>query len=81
MAQPPSNPMAQALLWVSRITTVGLEMVLPAVAGWWLDGRFHTSFCMPVGLVFGVVGGFWHLLQMTRPTSRPARPRQDDSSS
>lgn len=81
MAQPPSNPMAQALIWVSRITTVGLEMVLPALAGGWLDRRFNTSFWTPVGLVFGVVAGFWHLLVMTRPTSRPAKPRQDDPSS
>jgi len=81
MADSPSNSMAQALLWVSRITTVGLEMVLPALAGGWLDRQFHTSFCMPVALVLGVVAGFWHLLQMTRPTSRPAPPRQDDPSS
>ena len=33
------------------------------------------------GLVFGVVAGFWHLIMMTRPPSRPAQPGQDDPSS
>jgi hypothetical protein len=81
MAAPQSDSMAQALLWVSRITTVGLEMVLPAVAGAWLDSYFHTGFLGVTGLVFGVVAGFVHLIMMTRPPSRPAGPRQDDSSS
>lgn len=81
MAPPPSNSMAQALMWVSRITTVGLEMVLPAVAGRWLDSYFHTSFWGVTGLIFGVVAGFVHLIMMTRPPSRPAQPEQDDSSS
>lgn len=81
MAAPPSNSMAQALVWVSRITTVGLEMVVPAILGGIGDDYFHTRFLGVVGLVFGVVAGFWHLIMMTRPPSPPASPGQDDSSS
>ena len=74
--------MAQALVWISRITTVGLEMALPAIAGQWLDSKLQTSFLGVVGLVFGVVAGFWHLMVMTRPpASRPGQPGQDDPSS
>jgi hypothetical protein len=81
MAAPSSNSMAQALVWVSRITTVGLEMVVPAVIGGMLDSRFDTKFLGVAGLIFGVVAGFWHLIMMTRPPSRPAKPEQDDPSS
>jgi hypothetical protein len=81
MAAPPSNSMAQALVWVSRITTVGLEMAVPAIVGGMLDRRFQTSFLGVAGLIFGVVAGFWHLIMMTRPPSRPAKPEQDDLSS
>ena len=82
MVQSPSNSMAQALVWISRITTVGLEMALPAIAGQWLDSKLQTSFLGVVGLVFGVVAGFWHLMVMTRPpSSRPGQPGQDDPSS
>ena len=58
--------MAAAMEWVAKITTVALEMFLPAVAGGWLDRRWHTSFLAPVGLVLGVVVGIWHLIQMTK---------------
>jgi hypothetical protein len=53
--------------WVAKITTVALEMVLPAVGGAYLDRRFGTRFATLVGLVSGLVVGMWHLLQMTRP--------------
>lgn len=75
MAPLPSNSMAQALLWVSRITVVGLVMVLPAVAGRWLDSYFHTTYLGMTGLVLGVVVGFWHLIMMTRPPSPPPQAR------
>jgi len=56
--------------WVTKITTVGLEMALPAIGGAYLDQRFGTKYWALVGLVFGVVVGMWHLLQMTKPADR-----------
>jgi hypothetical protein len=53
--------------WVAKITTVGLEMVLPAIGGAYLDRRFGTSYWALLGLTLGVVVGIWHLLQMTKP--------------
>jgi hypothetical protein len=70
-SQPPeydntsSRAMADAMIWVSRITTVGLEMALPAVLGRWLDSHFGTGYWFVLGLVGGPVMGFWHLLVMT----------------
>jgi hypothetical protein len=51
--------------WVTKITTVGLEMALPAIGGAYLDRRFGSKYWALIGLVFGVVVGMWHLLQMT----------------
>ena len=62
--------------WVSRITAVGLEMVLPGLAGQWLDDRLGTSFLALVGFAGGICLGIWHLLVMTRTTNRP--PAQSD---
>jgi hypothetical protein len=53
--------------WVAKITTVSLEMALPAIGGGYLDTRLGTSYWALVGVVVGVVVGMWHLLQMTRP--------------
>jgi len=58
--------MALAVEWVARITTVSLEMFLPGLAGQWLDGRWGTNFIGPLGFVFGLAVGIWHLLVMTK---------------
>jgi len=65
--------------WVSKITTVGLEMFLPAVGGKYLDGWLGTRYWVLVGLVLGFTVGFWHLLQMTRPPVRDRKERKKDA--
>ena len=56
--------------WVTKITTVALEMVLPAIGGSYLDRRLGTKYWALIGVILGMVVGMWHLLQMTRPPSR-----------
>ena len=63
--------------WVTKITTVALEMVLPAIGGAWLDKRFGTQYWALVGVVLGMVVGMWHLLQMTRPKNGPSGKQKD----
>ena len=63
---PAPDPIAVAMEWVTKITTVGLEMMLPAVGGGYLDRRFGTTYWTLLGLVVGVTTGIWHLLLMTR---------------
>jgi hypothetical protein len=58
--------MAEAMNWVSKITTVTLEMVLPGLAGLWLDNQLETRFLALLGLAFGVPLGVWHLIAMTK---------------
>jgi hypothetical protein len=58
--------LSDATAWAAKITTVALEMGLPAVGGWWLDQRLGTAYWTIVGLVVGVPLGIWHLLLMTR---------------
>jgi F0F1-type ATP synthase assembly protein I len=61
--------MAVAMMWVQQITTVSLEMVLPAGLGYWLDQKWGTSpWMILVGAVFGMVAGMWHLLHMVGAT-------------
>ncbi len=60
------------MVWVSRISTVSLEMILPAVGGHWLDGRWGSGpWCVSLGAILGFALGMRHLLQMTG-VSRPA---------
>ena len=57
--------MAEATNWVSKITTVALEMVLPGLAGLWLDNQLETRFLALFGFALGVPLGIWHLIAMT----------------
>jgi len=67
------NPIALAMEWVAKITTVGLEMALPAIGGRYADDWLKTEYWTPIGVVVGVVVGMWHLLQMTRPKTGPGQ--------
>ncbi len=51
--------------WVTKITTVALEMVVPGLLGGWLDAKFGTGFIALAGFALGVSGGIWHLLIIT----------------
>lgn len=83
-AQPPRKaPIAEAFEWVSRITTVGIGMALPIVAGWYLDQRFETRFGTFVGLVVGLAFGVWQLIAIARtqpktPTDQEQRTPPND---
>jgi ATP synthase protein I len=60
------DPLALAMEWVSKITTVALEMVLPTVGGGYLDRRLGTTYWTLIGVIVGFLVGMWHLLQMTK---------------
>ncbi len=50
---------------------VALEMVLPGLAGYWLDQRLGTVFAfLLIGLGVGSIGGMWHLMRMIAAESR-----------
>jgi Putative F0F1-ATPase subunit Ca2+/Mg2+ transporter len=74
------HPMAVAMEWVAKITTVALEMFLPAAGGAYLDRRLGTNFWTLAGVVLGFVVGMWHLLAMTRGTQRRDKPDDEDAS-
>ena len=69
--------------WVSRITSVVVVMVLPGLAGHWLDAWLGTSFLALLGFGFGLVAGMWHLLTMTGAikVGRPKTGRHEQSDS
>ena len=68
------SPMAIAAEWSARMTTIGLEMALPALGGYWLDGRIGTTpVFVIIGALLGVAVGMLHLIQMVRQ-QEPPRP-------
>jgi ATP synthase protein I len=62
--------MSIGIEWASRISTVGLEFMLPSVFGVWLDRRWSTS---RVATIVGTLLGFTlmliHLLRIVKERS------------
>jgi hypothetical protein len=75
-------------MWATRVFTVTLMMVLPALAGGWADQTWGTApgFTL-LGAVVGLIGGVSHLLAITKPPvtkdslTKPIDPvsKQNDS--
>ena len=64
---PGRSPIATAYQWATRIIVVALEMVLPGMAGLWVDKQIGTVVLfMLIGFGFGCTGAVIHLIQMTR---------------
>ena len=74
---------AVGIEWASRISTIGMELAVPAGAGYWLDKRWDTQ---PWLLIAGAVLGFavfmYHIFQLAGviPDSRKRQRKQPDSS-
>jgi F0F1-type ATP synthase assembly protein I len=61
------NSMAEAMKWVSVVTTVVGLMIFPALGGIWIDHLLGTK-CLFVilGVMVGFVGGMYCLLEMAK---------------
>ena len=75
------SPIAVAYQWAGRVINVSLEMVLPGLAGLWLDHKLGTKILFAVlGFSLGITGGIWHLIRMTEGDKKKQRsPEQSDS--
>ena len=72
-------PLVEAMQWVSKITTVSLEMVLPAALGFWLDQKWGTDpWLVVLGAVLGFTVSMMHLLQMVGVTGIKSRSDKRD---
>ena len=76
------RPMAEAVYWVSTVTTVGLVMAVPAGVGVWLDRLWGTSpWLVILGALVGFATAMRFLLRLASPLQRQTtRPRSPQSS-
>ncbi len=59
---------AVAMEWVSRLTSIALEMALPGLGGYGLDRWLGTKVLFLVlGVVIGFILGLWQLILLTKP--------------
>ena len=70
------NSIAEAMKWVSVVTSVVGVTTVPALGGIWIDSLLGTR-CLFVilGAVFGLVGGMYCLLDMVKANAGARHPR------
>lgn len=70
MSQPPDDgrsPMARGMMWASQISTLGIEMALPILGGYYLDRRWNSSpVCILIGVVLGFGIGLYLIIKITQ---------------
>jgi ATP synthase protein I len=60
-------PMVAAMRWVQQITSIAVEMALPAFLGHWADVRWGTEpWLVGVGALLGFAVAMLHLLKLTK---------------
>lgn len=65
------SPAARAAVWVSRITTISLEMVIPGLIGYGLDLQLGTRVVfMLLGFALGMYVAVRHLLHFLKTAER-----------
>jgi cyanate permease len=65
------SPIAKAYQWSARIMVVAMEMVLPGLAGYWLDQQIGTKVVlMLVGFALGGTAAVVHLIHLVRSENR-----------
>ncbi len=71
MTEPtPQHPMAAAMQWVARIMASGLIVVLPGLAGQWIDERIGTRFLVLLGFGLGIPLSIAYLLSIAKTTNK-----------
>jgi F0F1-type ATP synthase assembly protein I len=71
------SPLALGMEWSSRITGVSLEMVVPALLGYWADQKLGTrGLFLIVGTLLGFIMGMMSLLRFVRP-NKPDGTKDD----
>ena len=63
--------MGIGLQWASRISTIGVEFVVPAVVGSWVDGKLGiTPWLTLLGCFLGMTVGMYQILLIAREGSQ-----------
>jgi len=71
--EPRLSPMSVGLQWATTITTIGFEMAVPTLGGWWLDQHFDTAPVWTIILaLLGITVAMKHLWDISKRLGRRA---------
>jgi ATP synthase protein I len=65
------DPTPREMGYYLALAQIGVEMVLPTIVGYWVDGWFYTTpWITIVAAVIGFAGGMIHLIAILRQKER-----------
>lgn len=64
------HALARGYVLASRVSSIGLQMVVPLGLGWWADSAWKTTpWCMILGAVLGFVIAMLQLIHLARESA------------
>ena len=70
------SAMARGYILASRVTSIGIQLLIYVGLGWWADSTWKTT---PWVMLFGVVVGFvvmlMELIQLAKESAQPVKSR------
>jgi len=71
------SPMAVGIGMASMIISIGMELVIPGLIGYWLDGRFGTKpLLLLIGFAVGMLAAGWQLTRLVAKLSAADSKRE-----
>jgi len=66
-----------AYAWATRVMVIAAEMVVPGLAGLWIDQKIGSVVVFALlGFAFGITVSIMHLIRMTKTDSNLNKPRK-----
>lgn len=73
------SPIAVAIHWASQVTTISVEMVLPALLGVWADQKLGTKAVFTIlGGILGLWLGVWNLMRIAKELDKSDKKQTSD---
>jgi hypothetical protein len=66
-------PIAEASVWLNRAFSIVLQMIVPGLAGYWLDQRWGTQVLALVGGGRGLALAVWSLTRLAQTSELASR--------
>ena len=59
------SPISRGYVLADRVFSIAIQMAVPPVLGWWVDGKLNTSpWLLVLGTVFGFVASLYQLIKL-----------------
>jgi F0F1-type ATP synthase assembly protein I len=65
------SPIAMAVAWTSRITTISVQMIAPGIVGYLVDRKLGTKALFTlIGFAIGMALGMWQLVRVAQSSNQ-----------